>query len=287
MPALPARGAAVRELALPLPPARMPPVRAGRPLKRWRYVGVYGAGLCLCAAEVWVGPLAQRFWGVATPDGRLLSGRSLLGSGGVAVDEGGIAVRARAREGGVRVEIQAELMREGAPPAVESVAASGERGHVWTRKQAGRPARCSVTVDGQRRALHGAAVVDETAGYHPRHTLWSWSAGVGRTPTGARVAWNLVEGVNDDPAHSERTLWLDGEPIEAPPVRFAPDLATVSSDDGSELRLSVWAALAHRTHLGLVRSDYRQPFGTFTGTLPGGVELSEGYGVTERHEAWW
>src|ERR687894_1605146 len=113
MPALPARGAAVRELALPLPPARMPPVRAGRPLKRWRYVGVYGAELCLCAAEVWVGPIAQRFWGVATPDGRLLSGRSLLGSGGVAVDEAGIPGPGRAPGKGARGQIAGGLVGGG------------------------------------------------------------------------------------------------------------------------------------------------------------------------------
>ena len=34
-------------------------------------------------------------------------------------------------------------------------------------------------------------------------------------------------------------------------------------------------------------SDYRQPFGTFTGTLGGGVELAEGFGVMERHTARW
>src|SRR3712207_8246803 len=105
------------------------------------------------------------------------------------------AVRARAREGGARVEIQAELMREGAPPAVESVAASGERGHVWTRKQAGRPARCSVTVDGQRRALHGAAVVDEKARFPPRHTPRQRAARGGGTPTGGPGAGEVVEGV--------------------------------------------------------------------------------------------
>ena len=35
------RGPAVRYLGLPLPPERMPLLRGGRPLKRWRYVGVY------------------------------------------------------------------------------------------------------------------------------------------------------------------------------------------------------------------------------------------------------
>ena len=31
--------------------------------------------------------------------------------------------------------------------------------------------------------------------------------------------------------------------------------------------------------------DGDQPFGTFAGTLPGGLELSEGYGVVEDHRA--
>jgi hypothetical protein len=36
-----------------------------------------------------------------------------------------------------------------------------------------------------------------------------------------------------------------------------------------------------------MRSDYRQPFGTFAGTLPGGIELAEGYGVMEEHDVRW
>ncbi len=68
---LPARGEAVRELGLALPPARMRLMRGGRTLKRWRYVGVYAPELMLCAAEALVGPLGQRFWAVVEPDGRL------------------------------------------------------------------------------------------------------------------------------------------------------------------------------------------------------------------------
>ncbi len=37
----------------------------------------------------------------------------------------------------------------------------------------------------------------------------------------------------------------------------------------------------------LMRSDYRQPFGTFRGMLPGGVALAEGYGVMETHDVRW
>ena len=45
------RGDGVAELDLALPPGRMPLLRRGRPLKRWRYVGVYGPELMLCAGR--------------------------------------------------------------------------------------------------------------------------------------------------------------------------------------------------------------------------------------------
>jgi hypothetical protein len=36
-----------------------------------------------------------------------------------------------------------------------------------------------------------------------------------------------------------------------------------------------------------MRSDYRQPFGSFSGELPGGLELESGYGVMEWHDVRW
>lgn len=303
MTSLPARGEAVRSLGVPLPPARMPLVRDRRVLKRWRYVGVYSPELMLCAAEAHVGPLGQRFWGVALPDGRLLAARALVGSGGVSLGARRMRVRSRAEGRGERgrgraagpsraagrtpVEIDLALDEAGGPPAVESVSPAGARGYVWTRKLAGARASGSVVVDGRPRALEAEAVIDDTAGYHPRHTLWRWSAGVGRGAAGERIGWNLVAGINDDPQGSERTLWVDGEPFEVGPVRFSDDLGRIAFEDGCELRFEPWATLAHRTRLGLVRSDYRQPFGEFSGELPGGVRLIEGRGVTERHDAWW
>ena len=40
-------------------------------------------------------------------------------------------------------------------------------------------------------------------------------------------------------------------------------------------------------NLLVMRSRYVQPFGTFTGTLPGAGELREGYGVMEAHDVRW
>jgi hypothetical protein len=63
---------------------------------------------------------------------------------------------------------------------------------------------------------------------------------------------------------------------------FADDLSAV---DG--LTFHPEAERHHSQNLLLVRSSYRQPFGTFSGILPGGVALSQAYGVMEEHDAWW
>ncbi|HEX8714772.1 MAG TPA: DUF2804 family protein, partial [Solirubrobacteraceae bacterium] len=85
----------------------------------------------------------------------------------------------------------------------------------------------------------------------------------------------------------ERAVWIDGVPREAPPVEFSKSLLRVRCDDGSELRFHAEAERAHRQNLLLVRSDYRAPFGSFSGTLPGGVALAHGLGVVEHHRAVW
>ena len=71
-------------------------------------------------------------------------------------------------------------------------------------------------------------------------------------------------------------------PREVGPVAFAEGLDAVG-----DLRFAPEAERARRDDLLLVASDYRQPFGTFAGTLPGGMELASGHGVMERHRARW
>ena len=107
---------------------------------------------------------------------------------------------------------------------------------------------------------------------------------MGRGVGGERVGWNLVTGVNDGPEGSERTVWVDGEPVEVGPVDFAADLSRVG-----DLVFDEWpdSARVDDTNLLIFSSKYRQPFGSFSGVLPNGVELAEGYGVMEWHDVWW
>ncbi len=258
---------------LALPPVPMPSHRAGRPLKAWRYVGVYGPELLLCAATVRIGRGRQCFWAVWDRDRHEFHQRIVLGPGTpVTLSLGSVRVRDR--------DVQIELALE-ETAGIETVSVAGEQ-YAWTRKQGGVSARGTVWIDGRHHSLDARAVIDDTAGYHPRHTRWSWSAGVGMGSDGSEVAWNLVEGINDTPTGSERTIWVDGEAREAPPSSFAANLSSVD-----ELRFHPEAELRNDQNLLLVRSSYRQPFGTFSGALPGGPTLTAGYGVMEHHDVWW
>src|ERR687896_271404 len=90
-------------LDLRLPPRRMPLVRGRRQLKRWRYVGVYGPEVMLCAGRARVGLVPQGFWGVVER-GRPVRDLTALGGAGVRFDGSRVLVDS----GGVRVDVMVE-----------------------------------------------------------------------------------------------------------------------------------------------------------------------------------
>lgn len=269
-------------LPVAVPPARMAPLRGGRPLKRWRYVAAFSDELMLCAAVAAVGPARSSWWAVWDRRGGRLHERTRIAPGRALVrfDHGG---RVHVADGGVRIDL---VIDEGG--GVESLNAHGA-GHIWTRKQAGRRVDGLVRLPGGRsvRLERALAVVDDTAGYHARETEWWWSAGVAWTADGAPVGWNLVAGVNDGPRSSERSVWIAGDAQEVGPVRFAGDLSALSFATGEGLRFQTEAVRARHDRLVLVESQYRQPFGTFHGALPGAGPLEGGLGVMEHHRARW
>lgn len=247
----------------------------GRPRKRWRYCGVYGTRLMLCAGVVQIGPGLQTFWAVWDREREALRERTRLWRprpyvrlprGRVLVDDGSVHVDLRIGPG---------LPRETVTPAGDA--------WIWTRKQAGVRFHGRVVLDGEEIVVDELGVIDESAGYHDRHTDWSWSAGVGTLADGRHVGWNLVSGIHDGVEDSERAVWVEGEdPVHVGRVAFADDLTSVG-----ELTFTAEATRRRTDHLGLIRSDYVQPFGAFAGTLPGGLVLAEGRGVMERHSAVW
>lgn len=301
-------GASGRPDGVALPPDPLPLVHGGRVRKRWRYVGAFGPDLSLCVGLVRIGPLTQSFWAVWDRGSGRLHERTRPRAAGVRHAPGRVAVT----DGAVAIDLHVD---EDAVDAVETVTPYGPA-HAWTLKRAGVPVRGTVRIDGRERAFDGLGVVDDSAGFPPRHTAWRWSAGVGTDDTGRAVGWNLVDGIHDDPAASERSVWVDGHAAHVGPVTFAADLSGVrtrtpggpgaagrprstggpgatgggaASAPGGALDLSFAAEATRerRENLLLVRSSYEQPFGTFAGTLADGVRLAEGFGVMERHDAVW
>jgi hypothetical protein len=274
----------------------MPLAHRGRPLKRWTWIGAFGDGVAVCAARAWVGGVPASWWSV---DVEGEAGRA--GAGGVQIARDGVL---RLRRRGVAAEL---ALGPGAP--VEVVSPHG-RAYAWTRKAGGVDARGWVEVGGRRRAVELRGIVDESAGYHARHTAWRWSAGVGTAASGAAVAWNLVAGVHDAPEASERTVWVDGVAHEVGPVAFGDDgvgardesegardesegapgggVGARAGDGSWAVRCAPAAAThRHRRNALLVRSDLEQRVGPFTGSLPVAGELREAWGVLERHDAHW
>lgn len=278
--ALPWRGGADEspgDLGVPVPPAPMRPWRGGRPLKRWRYVAAFSPEVMLCAGAARIGPGATSWWAVWDRDRGELHERTRIGRGRVRFD----GSRLRVRDATVEIDVEVD---EGA--AVESVNPHGAQ-YVWTRKQAARPARGRVVLPARTLLIDALAVVDDTAGYHARETAWRWAAGVGHDGAGTVVGWNLVTGVNDGPSGSERSVWIDGAVREVGPVAFADDLSSVAFAEGAELRFGEESVRERRDRLVVFASDYRQPFGAITGTMPGVRGQIQGFGVMERHSARW
>ncbi|MBE2318134.1 DUF2804 family protein [Solirubrobacter sp. CPCC 204708] len=147
-----------------------------------------------------------------------------------------------------------------------------ETGPTWTRKT---PLRVRGTVLG--RELDAPGLLDESHGRHPRRTSWLWSAGAGVTTGGDAVVWNLVEGMHP----GENTVWVNGTPHRVDPPRFD------GIEGVADLRFTALATRAAKENYLVLASDYEQPFGTFTGSLPIAGELAQGFGVMERHEALW
>ena len=257
--------------------AALPLFDYGQLRKRWRYVAVFAEELMLCAARAEVGPMAQSFWVLWDRERRQQWAHTnpLPGSREVILD-------------GSRLEIDGPGLRAslelGEVTPIEATCPSG-KSFAWTRKRAGMPVAGTVEIPGHRWEIAGHGLDDESAGHHQRHTHWRWSAGVGESVEGRNLAWNLVEGINDPPQGSERAIWVDGDPTEPPAVRFR-GLDGIDLGEAGSLEFAPESRHAHDDNYLLIRSRYRHRFGSFSGSL-GGLDLSQGLGVMEEHDALW
>jgi hypothetical protein len=293
---LPWRGPGEERPALALPPARVPLRSAGTWRKRWRYVAAFGERLMICGAHVEVGLLGQTFWAILDrASGEITENTHRL----LPAERGEVWTE---RSGGEPWELGSDgegtrtvfesgdlngRLHFGDGLWAESVCPNGAGSYVWTRKRVSE-IRCDLHLpDGTHVKETMRGIEDESAGYHPKRTEWYWSAGVGTATDGRLVGWNLVEGVNDPPARSERGIWVVGDQDVREPAPISFDgLDAVSFESGDRLEFTAEAERAANEDNFLVKYSYRQPFGSFSGSLDG-IELAEGIGVMEHQKAVW
>lgn len=261
---------------IPLPPQRLPLMWGGRLRKEWRYVSFWSPEYLICIASIGVGPVKQEFWGVWDRSARQLYEKTRLYPRAVRMIPNGAEVRER------DVDITLVFTEN---PGFEVLSPAG-RAYTWTRKQL-LPTQGVLRLGGEMHTLKGTMLIDDNAGYHPRHTRWQWSGGAGVAVTGEQIGWSVIVGLNDNPLVSEQTVWVNGEPRQIEPVTFADDLSSLSFGEGGALTFTQESVRRRRDNLLLVRSQYRQPFGSFRGTLPGGYEIAQAFGVMEWHDAVW
>ncbi len=162
----------------------MPLFRGTRPLKRWRYVGVFDERVMICAASIQVGPARQTFWGIYERAG-------VAPGGGTTIERTRMIPRRGALDltpGSLRIrddEVSLELTLE-EDDGIEATCPNGDA-YVWTRKQAGKRAHGTLALGARTPVeIDALAVIDDTAGYHARVTEWWWAAGSALGPTGSR-----------------------------------------------------------------------------------------------------
>ncbi len=174
----------------------------------------------------------------------------------------------------------------------------------YTHKAAGLTVTGSLSANGVPIDLRGAVGgIDWTRSVALRETRWQWSALQGITPQGERVGLNLSALVYDDASGNslENALWVDGKVYPLGGVEFVlpadprRQIWQVRSRQGSEveLRFTPLGSRDEQVNLGIIRSNFIQPYGTYEGTirLPDqgipSVCVDGMFGVVETHHSVW
>ena len=149
----------------------------------------------------------------------------------------------------------------------------------------------TVDVDvriGERRIRCKArGVEDESAGYHPPHTVWSWSAGVGTLDGRPRGRLEPRRG-GERPARAlracdlgrRRTVRARAHPPSAVSRRSASRTARESSARPRPSARAPRSAARSPTPTASLSARSRERF-------PGGLRLESAMGVMESHDAHW
>lgn len=285
--------------------------------KRWVYGAIVAEALYVGWAVVRLGYASKLFaFAYDANDKRIVSVASRLGPPGVARvgrssraapaaawSLGRDRVRFGARAGGGRSlslavgDVAADLAIDDGPPAITAICAledpdAGSPGASLTEKGALLPARGTITIAGRAREVDALAAYDYTSGILQRRTAWRWAFFMGRDAAGAPVAMNLVGGFMGE---AECAFFTADGVFPLGEGRFTTtkplDPWSIETSCGAaKLRFQPEAEHAEEQNLGLVKSLFHQPVGTFSGEVRVGgrtFEIRDVLGVCEDQSVVW
>jgi hypothetical protein len=121
----------------------------------------------------------------------------------------------------------------------------------------------------------GYVLMDDHKGYYPYRMKWDWVTAGGYLEDRRFVGFNLTKNQSIDPDRfHENCLWVDGVAHVLGPVTFArhsgqtPEVWTVRDKNG-RVNVTFTVEVDGRVDINalILRSRYRGPFGTFSGTI--------------------
>ena len=145
----------------------------------------------------------------------------------------------------------------------------------------------------------GLAILDIHKAHYPRHTWWEWATCAGWDEAGRMIGVNLTRNVirDDQRYKNENAVWVDGrlEYLDAAKFTFnkqnVMDPWTIRTKDGRvDLVFTPLGERLENIQLGVVKSCFHQPYGTFSGTLTfqnKSFQVNNLMGVCEDHTALW
>lgn len=146
-------------------------------------------------------------------------------------------------------------------------------------------------------AENDIALVDVQKTYYPYNTHWRWSTFAGYDKNRNLLAINLVKNmIQDDENYNENVFWVNGKlnPLSAAQFiinksNFMDEWKISTTDGKCDLTFKPLGERSDRINMGLIMSDYHQPYGKYYGTMIDSdgksYEIDGIHGVTEHHLA--
>lgn len=139
------------------------------------------------------------------------------------------------------------------------------------------------------------ALMDEQKTYYPYVSFWKWATAAGYNEYGELMAFNLCQNmITDDEDYNENCMWVDGKIYCLKAARFKFDEHDVlrpwevkTTDEKMDLLFAPSGERAEKISIGLIVSDFHQPFGMYNGRFKDESNriypISNCFGLAEHH----